>query len=113
MSVFIKVDNSKVISVAGTIANQQMLDEGYFEYDGEIPSSTYLKYIDGQVIKDTTLALLDAKKTILAKYQPKFYELKLTYLAKLGLGINYTANYQTQYNSLQTTMLTELNTVVV
>lgn len=111
MSVYIKVDNSKIIAIAGAEVNQQMLDEGYFEYTGEIPSGRYLKYVDGQIINDSTKEILEIKKEIVMKYQPKFDELKLTYLAKLGLGINFTANYQTQYSALQANMIAELNSV--
>lgn len=36
MGVFIKVEGDKV-TLAGTIASEQMLADGYFEYEGEIP----------------------------------------------------------------------------
>jgi hypothetical protein len=113
MGVYIKVDGNCVPHVAGEIANQRMLDEGYFEYNGDIPVGASLKYVNETVVADNTLAKSEAKKVIAAKYQVKFEELKSSYLAKIGLGTTNEATFRTQYQTERNNLITELNNVGV
>lgn len=111
MGVYIKVDGNKVLHVAGTIANQRMLDEGYFEYNGEIPVGASLKYIDEVVVADNVVANSEIKKAIAAKYQVEFEELKSAYIAKIGLGTANEATFRTQYQAKRNSLITELSNV--
>lgn len=44
MSIFIKIHADATVTVAGTVATQAMLDDGFREYDGVIPSCTSYKW---------------------------------------------------------------------
>lgn len=39
MGIYIQTQGNKVLSIGGTIASQEMLNNGYFEYKGEIPKA--------------------------------------------------------------------------
>jgi hypothetical protein len=62
---------------------------------------------------DTVAKNSEIKKQIIAKYQGKFDELKLAYLAKIGMGTANEATYKTQYAAVRTELMTELNNVGV
>jgi hypothetical protein len=56
MGIYIKVLNADGdVQLAGQVANQQMLDEGYFLYEGEVPNTSKLKYINNTLIADETI----------------------------------------------------------
>jgi hypothetical protein len=60
VGVFIKIEKESVI-LAGQVANQDMLNDGYFEYEGEIPNIA-TKY-DKLVYSDNVLSLITDEKT--------------------------------------------------
>jgi hypothetical protein len=62
---------------------------------------------------DTVAKNNEIKKQIIAKYQGKFDELKLSYLAKIGMGTANEETYKTQYAAVRTALMTELNNVGV
>lgn len=59
--VYIKVEN-EVVYLGGTVATEEMIEEGWFKYDGEIPilkEFEYFEYIDNKlvVVEDTKTKL--------------------------------------------------------
>lgn len=51
MSVYIKLLNPDGdIQLAGQVANEQMLSEGYFLYDGDLPKGKKFRYVAGELV---------------------------------------------------------------
>lgn len=51
--IYIKVSNEEV-QLGGTVANQRMIDEGWEQYNGEIPEGSKFSLIDGELVADLT-----------------------------------------------------------
>ena len=62
---------------------------------------------------DTVAKNNEIKKQIRETYQSKFEELKLAYLAKIGMVTANGATYKTQYAAVRTELMTALNNVGV
>jgi len=62
---------------------------------------------------DTTSKNEEIKKQIRANYQVKFEELKLSYLAKLGMGTANETTYRAQYAAVRNELLAALSNVGV
>lgn len=58
MSIFIKIHNDNTVTVAGTVATQAMLDNGYREYTGVIPTCTSYKW---DKVTETLVADVDTQ----------------------------------------------------
>lgn len=75
--IYIKRIFEDVVQVGGETATEEMLQDGWFEYDGEIPQGTDFKLIDGVLvpyISNLSIQLqISEYKDYLSKTDHKFY----------------------------------------
>lgn len=81
--IYIKRINGDVVQLGGQVATEQMLEDGWFEYDGPIPTGEHFKLVDGvletytpvkqdlELYADYKKYLNDTDHKMYADYEPK------------------------------------------
>jgi hypothetical protein len=88
--IYIKKDSNNIVTLGGQVANTQMLEEGYFEYNGEIPAITNTKHsqlvFDGTNVVETfdEIKLEDVKKEKLESVTKDYEAAVATLVGEVG-----------------------------
>lgn len=69
---FIRYISEDMLELGGMVATQKMIEDGWFEYDGDIPQGNHFKLIDG------VLVAFEPEKSDSQKYHDALDYLKAT-----------------------------------